>query len=948
MPKRILTVIILLVAIVVFGHPVYCPFNYVDKVVQAQSGPDLTVESITSSPETPAIGDDVTFTVTISNQGTSASGQCYVAYYIDDNYLTNDYLSSIDPGASTDHTFTWTAEVGIHTISAVADYREQVTESNESNNQKTYTLSTLGADLLIDSITWSPSDPNVGSTVIFNVTIRNQGAVAANSNRVDFYIDGISRSYKDVERIDPGGTLTKTFSWFAKAGEHDIKAIVDQNDAVPETDEDNNEMTVLFSALLSDLIIDDISWSPLEPSMGDNVSFTVTVTNQGSGVSGNATINFYVNDNYLDTERTGKLEAGASENVTFSWIVGFNPRSIKAVVSLGGIFTESDETNNEKTVILSPHLADLIIQDITWSPSNPPLGDSVTFTVTVKNQGSGNSIESRVDLFIDNEKVGYRGLASIDANNTRTVTFRWLAKGGVHKIRAIVDPQNKVPESEETNNYKAITFPTLPPDLIIEQITWTPSEPSIGDTVTFTVTVKNQGEAISGYAYIVYYIDNIQLTSGRVNPVSHNATDNQTFTWTVTTGEHVIKAFVDSTDIVDESDETNNEKVTIFTPSAPDLIVESIDWSHNEPFVGETVTFTLTVKNNGGIKAGTSLVHLYIDNNPRGYQDIPELDPGTKVTRTFSWTVAAGSHFIRAVVDDSNLVTESNEANNETLIGYPMPDLTLEAVTWSPIEPSMGDKVTLTAYVKNQGSRRAEGFQVYFYVDDKVVNQQEIPQLDAGARVIKTFEWDVTAGPQVITVFADGSDTVTEGTENNNVETVAFSIPAPDLIIESITWPSGEPSVSDNVVFTVNIRNQGDARSRYASVNYYLDGEYLASGQVNSIEPDENTEEIFSTWISQAGPHTIKVVIDEGNQVLESNEVNNEKTVTFSIENITPPSEQVPASSTQPQQKPARPAPIPLTPPEKDYKIIILFGTVVLIFGVTLILSLLRELRRRS
>ncbi len=947
MLKRVLTVIILLVAMVVFGHPLYFPVNHVDKVAQAQSGPDLTIESITSSPETPAIGDDVTFTVTIGNQGTTASGQCYVAYYIDDNYLTRDYLSSIGPGASTEHTFTWTAEAGIHTITAVADYKEQVTESNESNNQKTYTLSTLGADLIIDSITWSPSNPNVGSTVIFNVTIRNQGAVVANSNRVDFYIDGISRGYKDVERIDPGGTLTKTFSWFAKAGEHDIKAIVDQSDAVLESDDGNNEMTVLFSALLPDLIIDDISWSPLEPSMGDNVSFTIQVTNQGSGVSGNATINFYVNDNYLDTERTSKLEAGASENVSFSWIVGFNPRSIKAVISSVGIFAESDETNNEKTVILSPHLADLIVHSITWSPTNPAIGDNVTFTMTINNQGSGDSAESGVDLIIDNVNTGYKALGQMDAGGAAEVTFIWRVKAGKHQIKAIVDPDHKVPESEESNNEKTIIFVPPPPDLIVEQITWTPASPSIGDTVMFTVTVKNQGEANVDYSDIVYYIDNIQITTGRVNPISINATDNQTFTWTAAAGEHAIKAFVDFTKRIAESDETNNEKVTTLTPLGPDLIIESIDWSHNDPPAGEMVTFTLTIKNNGGSRAGTSLVHLYIDNNPGGFQDIPELAPGATVTRTFSWKVAAGPHVIRTVVDDSNQVAESNEANNETLIGYPMPDLTFEAVTWSPIDPSMGDKVTVTAYVKNTGSRRAEAFQVYFYVDDKVVNQQEIPQLDAGTRVIKTFEWDVAAGPHVLAVFADGADVITEGEENNNTETVILSIPAPDLIIESITWPSGEPSASDNVVFTVTIKNQGDARAGYASVNYYLDGEYLASGQVNSIEPDDNTEETFSTWISQVGPHTIKVIIDEVNQVLESNEVNNEKTVNFSTENVTPPSEQVPASSTQPPPKPARPAPVPLTPPERDYKVPILFGIVVVIFGVTLILSLLREMRKR-
>ncbi|MQY81038.1 MAG: hypothetical protein GH158_02190, partial [Dehalococcoidia bacterium] len=367
MLKRILTVTIFLVAILAFGCPLFYPVNYANTVVRAESGPDLTVQMITSSPETPTFGDDVTFTATISNQGTAASGQCYVAYYIDDEYIDDEYVPPIDAGSSTEFTFIWAAEAGIHDITVVVDYKEQVNESDEGNNEKTYTLSTLGADLIIDSITWSPSDPNVGSTVIFNVTIRNRGAVVANSNRVDFYIDGISRGYKDVERIDPGGTLTKTFSWFAKAGEHDIKAIVDKNNSVPETDEDNNEMTVLFSALLPDLIIDDISWSPTEPSLSDNVSFTVTVTNQGSGVSGNSTINFYVDDTYLDTERTSKLEAGASENVTFSWIVVVGTHDIKATVTPHAVVTESDETNNEKIVTFSPSLADLIVQNITWS-----------------------------------------------------------------------------------------------------------------------------------------------------------------------------------------------------------------------------------------------------------------------------------------------------------------------------------------------------------------------------------------------------------------------------------------------------------------------------------------------------------------------------------------------------------------------------------------------------
>jgi len=943
MLRRILTTIIFIVTILASAGHLFCPVNYAANVVRAESGPDLTVAMITSSPEAPTIGDEVTFSITISNQGTAASGQCYVAYYIDGDYLDHNYVPPIDPGASSQHSFTWTAETGMHVVKAVADYTQQISEIDEGNNEKTYTFSTLGPDLIIDSITWSPSEPPVASIVIFTVNIKNQGSIEAKSGHVHFYIDDISQGHKGVERIGAGETRPVTFSWFTKAGPHDIKAIVDRDDSVREIDESNNELTILFSALLPDLIIKDISWSPVQPALSDNVTFTILVTNQGNGVSGIPAIDLYVNDRYLATEWLDELEAGASENVTFSWIAKPGTHDIKAVVTLGAVFPESDETNNEKTVILTPLLADLIIEDIAWSPANAWVGDNVTFTVTVKNQGGGGSLASRVDLRVDGVSKGHELLNPVDAGGTDEVTFTWLAKAGSHQIRATADRRREVKESDETNNEKTVILSTPPPDLIIEQITWAPSEATIGDEVTLTVKVKNQGDARSDFAYVAYYVDDNRVASDRVNMVSPNATDNQTFTWTITAREHVIRAFADFTETVDETDETNNEKTVTLSPALADLIVESIDWSLNNPLAGETVTFSVTTANNGAYRSGASLVRLYIDNKPMGYQDIPEIDPGGRVTRTFDWKVAEGSHAIRAVIDDSDLVIESDEANNETLIAYPLPDLAIEALTWSPVEPAMGDKVTLTAYVKNKGSLNAGGSQVYFYVNDNVANYQEIPPLEAGARVTRTFEWDVAAGPHILTLFADGANAITEGAESNNQEKVTFSTPAPDLIIESITWPSEEASASDNVVFTVTIKNQGDIKSRYASVNYYVDGQYLASGQVRSLKPDADTEEVFSTWISRTGPHTIRVVIDEGNQVPESNEANNEKMVTFSTENITPPGEK-PASGAQT----TRPAPTPLTPPEREHKAEMMFIISVVIFGGILVLTLLWALRRKK
>ena len=367
MIKRIFAILIILFLVFLFDCFPYSQIYKEPVTASAASSPDLIIDRVTWSPETPVIGDEVTFTVTISNQGTADSGNFYVAYYIDDDYIGEDFFQSIDVGASVSRTFTWTAEPGRHTIKAVADYRNHIDESNESNNEKSYTLSVLAPDLIISSITWSPEEPSIGETATFIVTIKNLGLATSGSCRVYFYIDGASRGYQDVPKIAAGDTVTKNFSWFVKAGDHHIEAIVDKDNSVRESDETNNSKEAIFSTPLPDLIIEDITWSPTEPSIGDNVSFTVVVKNQGSANASASFVYFYVDDKLLDSDSINEIGVNATANVTFSWIVLEGTHTIKADVSTYTIVQESDETNNEMAITFSPLLSDLIIQDITLS-----------------------------------------------------------------------------------------------------------------------------------------------------------------------------------------------------------------------------------------------------------------------------------------------------------------------------------------------------------------------------------------------------------------------------------------------------------------------------------------------------------------------------------------------------------------------------------------------------
>ena len=751
--------------------------------------PDLIIETITWSPENPLIGDTVIFTVTIKNQGSDTAGSSRVAYYIDDAPQTSDLVNPMDPGATASETFTWTAQAGSHAITAVADSSNEVTESDETNNEKTYAFSTLAPDLIIETITWSPEEPSESDTVSFSVTIKNQGSDRAGSSHVDFYIDGSTRGSQEVQRIDAGAKVTKTFTWVARAGSHVIEAIADPINKVTESDETNNKKTIIFETLAPDLIIEAITWSPENPSKSDNVTFKATIKNQGSGRAGYSHVAFYINDAYLTSVSVNPIDVGATDNKTFNWIAQAGSHDIKAVADSNNRIAEGDETNNEKTVTFSTPAPDLIIEAITWAPENPQKSDDVTFTVTIKNQGTGKADSSRVHFYIDGSSRGYLNVQEIDAGDKVATTIIWIAQAGSHAIKAVADSDDKVTESDETNNEKAVTFSALAPDLIIETITGSPAGPSIGDTVTFTVTVKNQGSSGAGPSRVYFYIDGSSRGYQSVREINPGATMTKTFTWTTQAGYHDIKAVADSNNEVTESDETNNEKMVTFP--VPDLIVETITWSPEEPSENDTVTFTVTIKNQGSGRTDPSRVYFYIDGSSRGYQEVQEINPGAAVTKTLTWTAQTGSHDIKAVADLNNEIIESDETNNEKSVNIQTlaPDLIVETITWSPEEPSENDTVTFSVTIKNQGSGRAVPSYVYFYIDDSSSSYRRVQEINTDATETKTFTWIARAGLYTIKADADSNDEVTESDETNNEKSGIFTV-----FLPSASTPASAPA----------------------------------------------------------------------------------------------------------------------------------------------------------
>lgn len=142
---------------------------------------------------------------------------------------------------------------------------------------------------------------------------------------------------------------------------------------------------------------------------------------------------------------------------------------------------------------------DLTVTGMSVSPSAPVESDAVTLSATVKNIGNLPSTATSVAFYLGTTKAGTASVGALAAGASATVTANIGTRdAGSYPLGATVDEANTVIEQNDTNNsYTSPTPLVVKPvdssDLIASPVAWTPNNPAKGNTVTFSVALKNQG-----------------------------------------------------------------------------------------------------------------------------------------------------------------------------------------------------------------------------------------------------------------------------------------------------------------------------------------------------------------------------------------------------------------------------------------------------------------------
>jgi hypothetical protein len=255
---------------------------------------------------------------------------------------------------------------------------------------------------------------------------------------------------------------------------------------------------------LPDLVIteEDIAWTPSIPQVGDEVMITASVRNEGRAPARMVSVILRTRGGQDQRAMIESIEPGGQADVRFAETVSVSGERFVAIVAdPENRIRELNEDNNEAgrpLLVREEDLPDLIVSDVSAKPEILRAGQEFMIKAVIANQGTSDALDFFVSVHIDNEKTGSQMIQRLAPEAVEEVTFRMAAQpAGEHRVRVRADPGGWIKERERANNEAGrilLVREEELPDLIIEDVALTPENPTPGDKVLITATIRNQGK----------------------------------------------------------------------------------------------------------------------------------------------------------------------------------------------------------------------------------------------------------------------------------------------------------------------------------------------------------------------------------------------------------------------------------------------------------------------
>ena len=532
---------------------------------------------------TPGLSDNIIYTITVYNDGPDNATNVQVedilpasVSYQSDNSggdfnsttgiwtvgsLANGASASIQVTAQVTGTGSITNTAQVH---ASDQYDPDSTPGNDTPSEDDQDNSTISVPPRVDlelEKSVNTANPPYGSTITYTLTVRNTssyddatgvqvtdilpGALSYISSSGDgtynqatgvWTVGGVpanngSKTITITASVNGTGSI-ENFAQVTACGQNDADSTPDNGD-VGEDDDDKTTITVSQSA---DLRLSKTA-STGTPNLNDNVTFTVTVYNDGPDNTTNVTVKDVLPAGItFQSDNSG----GSFNSTTGIWSVGSLANGASASVQITGKVTATgtitntaqvqtsdlydydstpgnsvqSEDDQDSATLTVPRIVDLHLEK-TVNNSTPNMGDAVQFTITVTNDGpdpaSGITVKDVLgsDFTYDsdnssgafNSGTGIWTVGSLASGSSASIQITAVvaATGSIEntaQVQACDDndtdstPGNSVPSEDDQDSASLTVAPSA--DLALEK-TVNSGTAHLNDNVVFSITLTNSG-----------------------------------------------------------------------------------------------------------------------------------------------------------------------------------------------------------------------------------------------------------------------------------------------------------------------------------------------------------------------------------------------------------------------------------------------------------------------
>ncbi|MBP5167466.1 MAG: PKD domain-containing protein, partial [Oscillospiraceae bacterium] len=328
-------------------------------------------------------------------------------------------------------------------------------------------------------------------------------------------------------------------------------------------------------------------------------------------------------------------------------------------------------------------VSDLGVYGVYTTPAALTAGRENTLRASIRNNGNA-AAAGTVSFYRGDELLGSADI-SFAANTGGEASVNWTAPADLPErvdITAVVTTYPDTDANSENNSFTGSEIRVNDPPTAVIVLPELSSEGVYDSGAVLSFSAAGSGDADGSVTQYRWDFGNGKKGDFATSPVSYTAPGRYTVTLSVTDDLGAV---------------TSVSETIVVGDRRPDIFVESIRWTPEDPEEGDVVTITATLGNKGlGDAALGFLTGFYIDNQYMGYtkSDVNEegisLGVGQTAEVSFTYQATAGAHIVKVIANDIlNTLSETNKTNNarsEVLSSTQLnfADVAVSNLRWTP------------------------------------------------------------------------------------------------------------------------------------------------------------------------------------------------------------------------------------------------------------------------